>query len=193
MKNHVLVAYASRAGSTAAVAQVVGQIIRDSGLRVEVRSVKEDVDPGHFDAVVLGTAIWIGKPLPEATQFLIRHGDALGRIPISYFILCDKLAVDTAENRATARGYVTSLEELKQPMSVGVFAGARDFSTLNPILRWFVKHVIHLAEGDWRSWDLIRAWSNQLARALARLPEDGPVQARVVPRRQDPCPTNQNQ
>jgi menaquinone-dependent protoporphyrinogen oxidase len=183
MTHRVLVAYASRSGSTAEVAETIGQIIRESGAEVEVCSVKEGAYPGDFDALVLGTAIWMGKPLPEALQFLTWHRQALANIPVAYFILCDKLSVDTPENRAAARGYVTPLENIRPAINIGLFAGAKDLSKLNALLRWLLKHVVHLAEGDWRDWGQIRAWGRTLARTLAPTREGAPAD-RLDSRRQ---------
>jgi len=163
----ILVAQASRAGSTAEAAEAIGQVLRDRGLDVDVRSVKEVQDLAGYDALVLGSAVWVGKPLPEATQFAATRKDALADLPVAYFVLCDTLREDTAENRARARGYLDSLVAVKAPVSLGLFAGARNFGKLHPFLRWLLKNVMRLAEGDWRDWDQIRAWAADLPARFA--------------------------
>jgi menaquinone-dependent protoporphyrinogen oxidase len=168
MSRHILVAHASRAGSTAEVAEVVGQVLREGGAEVEVRPVADAHSLAGYDALVLGSAIWVGKPLPEALRFATAQRQALADLPVAYFILCDTLREDTPANRATARAYVTPLEQLKQPLSLGLFAGKKDFSTVHPLLRWLLKHVMKLPEGDWRDWDQIRAWAAALAPRLTR-------------------------
>jgi menaquinone-dependent protoporphyrinogen oxidase len=168
MSQRILVAYASRAGSTAEVADVVGQVLRESGAEVEVRPVEDVHSLAGYDALVLGSAIWVGKPLPEALQFATAQQQALAGLSVAYFILCDTLREDTPANRATARGYVTPLERIKQPVTLGLFAGKKDFSTVHPLLRWLLKHVVKLPEGDWRDWERIRAWAAALAPRLAR-------------------------
>jgi menaquinone-dependent protoporphyrinogen oxidase len=162
----ILVAYASRAGSTAEVAHAIGQVLRERGLEADVRSVKEHQGVASYDALVLGSAIWVGKPLPEALRFAADQQDALARLPVAYFILCDTLREDTPANREIACRYLAPLRKLKQPVSVGLFAGAKDFSKLNPLLRWVLKHVVKLAEGDWRDWDQIRDWAAGLPAQL---------------------------
>jgi len=168
MSVRILVAYASRAGSTAEAAEAIGQVLRGDGLDVDVRSVvdvqsvKEAPGVLAYDALVLGSAVWVGKPLPEATRFLAAQRDALVRRPVAYFVLCDTLKEDTPENRERARGFVDPLIAIKTPVSVGLFAGARNFAGLHPLLRWLLKHVMRLAEGDWRDWDQIRTWAANL-------------------------------
>ena len=167
MSHRTLIAYASRAGSTAEVAETIGNVLRESGLDVDVRSVKDVQSLTGYDALVLGSAIWAGKPLPEMQRFVADQHEALARLPVAYFILCDALREDTPANRQIALGYLSPLRAAKQPVSVGMFAGRRDFSKVHPLLRWFLMRVVRLAEGDWRDWAQIRAWAVTLAAQLA--------------------------
>jgi menaquinone-dependent protoporphyrinogen oxidase len=70
MSNQILVAYASRAGSTAGVAEAIGQTLAESGAQVEVRPMQDVEDLAPYRAVVAGSAIQGGKWLPEAMQFM---------------------------------------------------------------------------------------------------------------------------
>ena len=163
MSHRTLIAYASRAGSTAEVAEAVGVVLREHGIDADVRSVKDVADLAGYDALILGSAIWAGKPLPEMRRFVADHGDAMAGMPVAYFILCDLLREDTPANRQTAVGYLTPLRELHEPVSEGLFAGRRDFSKVHPFLSWVLKHVLRLVEGDFRDWDQIRAWAATVA------------------------------
>src|SRR4051812_33664777 len=118
MAARILVAYASRAGSTAEAAEAIGQVLRGGGLDVDVRLVKEAPGVLAYDALVLGSAVWAGKPLPEATRFLAAQRDALLERPVAYFVLCDTLKEDTPGNRERARGFVDPLIAIKSPVSV---------------------------------------------------------------------------
>jgi menaquinone-dependent protoporphyrinogen oxidase len=177
MSHRTLVAYASRAGSTAEVAEAVGQVLRDLGVDVDVRSVKEVADVSDYDALILGSAIWAGKPLPEMLRFAAKHRDAMSGIPVAYFIQCDLLREYTPAHRQAALGYVAPLRKLHEPVSVGLFAGRRDFSNVHPLLTWVLKHVFRLVEGDFRDWEQIRAWAAtvaaQLTHGVPRRPESG--------------------
>ena len=168
MSHRTLVAYASRAGSTAEVAETVGDVLRESGIDVDVRSVKDVADVAGYDALILGSAIWAGKPLPEMRRFVSDRRDAMSGMPVAYFILCDLLREYTPANRQVALGYVAPLRELHEPVSVGMFAGRRDFSKVHPLLSWVLKHVLRLVEGDFRDWEQIRAWAATVAVQLTR-------------------------
>ena len=171
MSHRTLIAYASRAGSTAEVAEAIGEVLRESGIDVDVRAVKDVADIAGYDALILGSAIWAGKPLPEMRRFVADQRDAMSGMPTAYFILCDLLREYTPANRQVALDYVRPLRKLHEPVSVGMFAGRRDFSKVHPLLSWVLKRVFRLVEGDFRDWEQIRAWAVTVA---ARLTQGAP-------------------
>jgi menaquinone-dependent protoporphyrinogen oxidase len=57
MRPRILVAYASRAGSTAEVAEVIGRVLREGGPEVDVCPVGAVHSLAGYDALVLGSAI----------------------------------------------------------------------------------------------------------------------------------------
>ena len=166
MSHKTLVAYASRAGSTAEVAHTVGDVLRQAGIDADVRSVDDVPDLADYDSLILGSAIWAGKPIPETLQFMTRHRDEIARIPVAYFVLCEILRNFTPSNRQIALGYVAPLRQIKEPVSIATFAGRRDLSTTHPIVRWLLLHLLPIAEGDWRDWDRIRDWAEAVGEKL---------------------------
>ena len=83
MSNKILVAYASRTGSTAEVAEAIGQTLAESGAQVDVLPVQDIKDLAPYRAVVAGSAIRGGKWLPEALQFMQTYQAALAQKPSS--------------------------------------------------------------------------------------------------------------
>lgn len=163
MSHCMLVAYASRAGSTAEVAEVIGQVLREHGSEVDVRPVQEVRSLAGYHAVVLGSAIWMAKPLPEALRFAAAQRQTLTHLPIAYFALCEILRVETPANRDRARRFLEPLREIAEPVSLEVFAGKKDYSSVHPLVRWMMINVLRSPEGDWRDWAQIRAWAAGLA------------------------------
>ncbi len=168
MSKKILVAYASRAGSTAEVAEEVGRVLRELGADVDVQPCKAVKNVASYDAVVIGTAVRMGKLLPEAVKFTNQYCDALEKVPTAYFTLGLAMKEDTPENRETAYGYLKPLEEIHMPFDKEVFGGAIDHSKLSPILRFMAKRDKEgiLAEGDYRNWEEIRSWAASLAEKL---------------------------
>ncbi len=167
MNTRILVAYATRLGSTSDVAETIGQVLRDAGADVEVLPVAEVIDLDSYDALVLGSAIRVGKPLPELVQFASRNELALSGLPVAYFAVCATMKEDTPEHRDVVVGYLEPLRRIKEPLSIGLFAGAFEYGKVNRLVRWVLK-ALHAPEGDWRNWDEIRAWAADLASRLSR-------------------------
>ncbi len=161
----VLVAYASKTGSTREVAEFIGKRLRERGLTVEVQSVDAVSDISPYGAVVLGTAVRLGKVIGETIRFARRHlADPNGR-PVAYFLVCLTMREDTPENRKTAEGIVAQLVSIQEPVSIGLFGGRVDLSKVDFFTRWMLRGQV--PEGDWRNWDVIGAWADELAPRLA--------------------------
>ena len=161
MNDRILVAYATRAGSTAEVAQTIAKALGASGAAVDVCPVKQVGDLGSYRAVVLGSPIRMGRWLPEAFAFLKAHQAELSRIPVAYFVTCVTLTSNTVENRRTVDAYLDPVRAILRPVSVGLFAGAIDGSKLSLVDRLMVK-ATKTPEGDFRKWDEIHLWGESL-------------------------------
>ncbi|MEA3375393.1 MAG: flavodoxin domain-containing protein, partial [Chloroflexota bacterium] len=61
MAHQVLVAYATKHGATAEIAKKVGQVLREAGLPTDVLPAGDVGDLTSYSAVVLGSAIYIGR------------------------------------------------------------------------------------------------------------------------------------
>src|SRR5438552_17344033 len=77
----VLVAYASKNGSTEEIAQAIAEQLRSHGLEADCREAGEVRDLNPYGAVVLGSAVYAKRWRPSARRFLRRHGPALSVMP----------------------------------------------------------------------------------------------------------------
>ena len=162
----ILVAYATKAGSTAEVAAEIGRVMESKGgCEVDVHPVGKLEGVSGYDAVIIGSAIRVGKWLPEALKFVEKHRDALGQVPVAFFTVCLTLSEDTEENRREVATYLDPVRDLVQPVDVGLFAGVMDCSKLPFILRLMMKKM-KSPEGDFRDWEAIRAWAGQVHTGL---------------------------
>src|ERR671910_3687167 len=78
----VLVGFASRHGATSQIAESIGDVLSARGHDVIVRPTEEVSSVGGFDAVVLGSAIYMGHWLAPARKWVDRHGDELAARPV---------------------------------------------------------------------------------------------------------------
>jgi menaquinone-dependent protoporphyrinogen oxidase len=86
----ILVAYATMAGSTAEVAQAVGDEIAKGGLQVDVLPLDEVQELEAYDGVVVGAPMIMGWHR-AASGFLKKHRDAFRRIPLAVFVMAMSL------------------------------------------------------------------------------------------------------
>lgn len=161
MENRVLVAYATKAGSTAEIAAQIGEIIAQKNQAVDVLPISKVKDLSKYSAVVLGSAIRIGSVLPEMKSFIEKNQAALGQKRFSMFIACLTLNEDTEEKRATASAYLDPIRAMVKPASEGLFAGAIIPSKSSILDRLMIK-AIKSPVGDFRDWDEINAWAASL-------------------------------
>jgi menaquinone-dependent protoporphyrinogen oxidase len=76
---NVLVAYASRRGSTAEIAEAIAEILRQSGLSVDCIDAGKVGGVESYDAVVLGSAVYLKRWRGDAKRFLRKHDKELCR------------------------------------------------------------------------------------------------------------------
>src|SRR5512145_1699808 len=84
----VLIAYATVHGSTAEVAQFIGQVLAEYRFDVTVTPVENILSVAEYDAVILGSPIHTGMWLMPMTRFLNRFESELGRKPFYFFMTC---------------------------------------------------------------------------------------------------------
>ncbi len=166
MSPKVLIAYASRSGSTMEVAEFIGQVLHEAGLEAEVTSVDQVTSIEPYKLVILGSAARVGKLLPEIIKFAKRSAAELVHKKTAYFSVSMTMCEDTPENRNKVAIYLEPLLKIKEPVSTGLFAGKYDSSSVNFLLRQILKKM-KVPEGDFRNWEEIRGWSQELARKFA--------------------------
>lgn len=183
MTNKILVAYASRTGSTAGVAQAIGRELVECGAQVDVRPMVEITELSAYQAVVAGSAIQGGKWLPEAMRFVASHRTELAERPFASFLVCMTLAMPAAAKyRQGVEEWMKPVRVLIKPASEGLFAGTLDVQKI-PSFRDRVRFKLSVllgvwSEGDHRDWTAIRTWARTLYPLLLNLDcrdQDKPV------------------
>jgi len=171
INNRILVAYASRTGSTVGVAEAVGKILAEGGAQVEVRRMQEVKDLTPYRAVVAGSAIRGGKWLPEAMQFVQTYRGALAGKPFAAFLVCMTLAMPKADQyREHVAEMLAPVRALVKPVSEGLFAGTLDIRKIESFgdrLKFRLSVVLGVwSEGDHRDWNAIRGWAESISPLL---------------------------
>jgi menaquinone-dependent protoporphyrinogen IX oxidase len=168
----VLVAYASRYGSTRGVALRIAERLRERGLAVEVAALGEqEADPTVFDAVVLGSAVFDQRWLPAAERFARRHGGVLAKRATWLFTVGsfgDTKRLIGPLMRREPRD-IAALRRLIAPRGYRVFAGSIRREQWPLASRAFYRSLGGRL-GDNRDWAAIDAWAASIADACAPAP-----------------------
>ncbi len=162
MANSILVAYGSWAGSTAEVADFVGRTLAEGGARVDVKPVDSVKSLDGYAAIVIGSAIRVGKVKPEVMDFVKDHASEIKKIPAAYFVVCMTMKDDTPENRRTVNAYLDPLREVLGPFDAGLFAGKMDYARLGFFARMAVQYFVKVPQGDFRNWEAIGSWARSV-------------------------------
>ena len=165
MTRKILVAYATRTGSTAEVADTIARHLCDAGLSAEARPVGEVTSLEGYSGAVLGSAVRYGAWLPEITDFLSVHRDTLSAMPVAYFTMHMLALGDDPAAVAERAKYTAKPRELVTPIDEVFFEGMIDPARLSLFDRIAVR-LVKSPVGDRRDWDRIAAWAEALAPRL---------------------------
>lgn len=161
----VLVAYATRGGSTREIAEAVADELRQTDHLVTIAACDTAPDADDFDAVVIGSALYTGRWLPAATRYLRRQSRALAGRPTLLFQSgpCGPDLGSAPVPRAI--GVLTRRLGLAEPTT---FHGRLDPARITGrFSRWIATSV---PAGDFRDWDAIRRWSYAIGGGLPASP-----------------------
>jgi len=191
----VLVTYATMAGSTAEVAQAVGEQIAKGGSQVEVKPISEVNDLDGYDGVVIGGPMIMGWHR-AALKFLKKNRGTFQHIPLAIFVTAMSLTQTGETNLEGVPVYVDEnlpkapekegnlnfreryarLSNYLQPIlraispakptSMAIFGGRMEYGRLKWWAVLFAMLIIRAPAGERRNWAAIRAWAAELPTAL---------------------------
>ena len=165
MAVNVLVAYASKRGSTAEIAETVAATLRREGLRVCLEPAEDVGSLERFNAVVLGSAVYMKRWRGDARHFLKKHRKALRQMP--FWVFSSGPVGDPARDDQAWIEPPTLADKLE---ALGgrehvVFGGCVPAEPQGTLERAMVDGIPKEFR-DRRDWDEIRTWAKQVASDL---------------------------
>ena len=158
----VLVTYASKHGATADIAKAIGAVLTLHGLETAVLPVGEVRALPIYDAVVLGSAVYMGRWLAEAKDFAESNRETLAALRIWLF------TSGPIGEPLSPHDEPAETQELAARLNARdrhSFAGRLEPRTLGFLERTAI-HFVHAPEGDYRDWKAVREWAMTIARQL---------------------------
>jgi menaquinone-dependent protoporphyrinogen oxidase len=165
----LLVTYATKHGGTAEIAEVIGQRLRDRGHKVDVRPAKDVIHIAGYEAVIVGSAMYMFHWQRDALSLIKRHEAELRQRPTWLFSSGPTggspqadATLDEVRRSPTdypPLGTVAELAERIGARGHATFPGRIEEGVGGIFSRWVPK-------GDWRDFDAIRDWADAIAADL---------------------------
>jgi menaquinone-dependent protoporphyrinogen oxidase len=157
----VLLTVASRHGSSDEVAHAIASTLAGRGLEVDVRPPDEVTDLAPYEAVIVGSGVYVGRWLEPGRRFVEQNTEALRHRPVWLFSVGplgdppypadEPVDVAALAERVAARGRTVFAGKLGDKLGLGERAIVR---------------MVKAPRGDFRDWEAIEQWADGIAAAL---------------------------
>jgi menaquinone-dependent protoporphyrinogen oxidase len=158
----VLVSAASKYGATSEIAQAVAEVLAAKGLDVAVVPPEKAGAVEEFDAVVLGSAVYMGQWMKPARELAERGAAALAARPVWLF---SSGPVGDPAKPADNPVDVTKILQATKARDHRIFTGRLVKKHLSFPDR-AIASALHAQEGDFRNWADITDWAAGIADTL---------------------------
>jgi menaquinone-dependent protoporphyrinogen oxidase len=156
----ILVAFATKAGSTEQVAAAIAEALRKCGNIVDLRRARDVGEPvSRWGCIVLGAPIYSGRWHRDAHRFLRRHRGELERVPVAVFAMGPRSPEQEAWQRSSSQlDRALAKRSWLTPVAKMVFGGA------DPPKRG------QATRRDLRDWAAIEDWAREISAIAASHP-----------------------
>jgi menaquinone-dependent protoporphyrinogen oxidase len=161
----ILVAVASKHGSTYEIAQAIANEINAAGFTADLQEVSQNPHLPSYDAAVIGSAIYMGRWLADALAYLKDNQEELLDMPVWLFS-SGPLGNDLSEIETEEEPY--NIDELivqTRARDHQVFVGKLDTAELG-LREKIVIRMVKAPVGDFRDWTAVREWAAKIIDAL---------------------------
>jgi menaquinone-dependent protoporphyrinogen oxidase len=157
----ILVAYATKKGTTKEIAEAIGKELQAGGHKADVLGMMSVSSLTGYNGVVIGGPMYMGRMVGDVGKFVRRHGEGLAKLPVAGFIVgLTPVSKDLAALAMMEKALHGALDPLK-PVAEAMFAGRLDPAGLS----WFQKFItknVKSPVGDFRDWTAIAEWARAI-------------------------------
>lgn len=165
----ILIAYTSKRGATAGIAERIGEVLRLAGQDGRVLPISEVRDLKDYHAAIVGSAVYMGRWMKEATSFVRQHQVELAAMSLWLF--------SSGPVGPKPLPEAADIAEFRKVLNVSgdaTFDGALDARKLSLSERMMVK-AVRAPYGDSRKWDEVDTWARSIATSLGSALSEEPA------------------
>lgn len=159
----ILITYASKHGATQKIAEHIKEKFQRLGKDAEVQRVDAATASGDYEAFVIGSAIYYGSWLKEATEWVRHNQDILAKRPVWLFS-SGPLGTEVKDSEPQPKEMI-EFQATINFQDQQTFFGVLDLSHLSFAERMVAK-AVRAPKGDFRNWDAIDSWTESIAQEL---------------------------
>jgi menaquinone-dependent protoporphyrinogen oxidase len=160
-----LVCYATKYGSTRRIASIIAEELIRAGIEITLSPITLVRDPGTFDAVVIGSPLYMGKWLVEAREFITGFRVKLQTRPVAVFTVGYSFRDQMKEDIESGGEAATYVRTYIAPVMEGYFAGNVDPDSMDLADRE-ITMLAGVSPGDFTNPEAVRAWAGRLPHVL---------------------------
>jgi menaquinone-dependent protoporphyrinogen oxidase len=160
----VLVAFATRFGSTREIVSAMVHELNSSGIDAHAAEATSSLNPDHYDAFVIGSPIYGSKWLAAAGMFAAITSDRIDGKPVALFSVGTLALNNSQAGEREHQDFVDNLADIAPKLNIvsdALFAGYFERSNLP----WYLRIIDRFAptpQGDHRDWQAIQSWTKSL-------------------------------
>lgn len=179
----ILIIYGTRYGQTAKIADHMDRVLSGDGFEVttcDAATPKTDVDPEHYDGVLVGGSLISGHHQRSITRWVTRHRTRLNAMPAGFFSVSGSAASADARGQTDARIAMEKFlkETHWEPDMMMAIGGAMAFTKYSFLLRWVMREISRRAGGptdtskdhELTDWDQVTAFAHRFGHVVAPTP-----------------------
>ncbi len=167
MSNSILLAYATKYGSTREIAEAIFDALKKKKANVDLLPAAEVGSLKDYQAVVLGAPLYINKWHKDARRFLKKHKNGLMQMPVAVFAVGPSFKGDEEEFKGAWEQFDKVLNAFPwlEPAAKEVFGGKIDPAELSFPFNRTLKDI---PAADFRDWDAIAKWAQGLIKVFGK-------------------------
>jgi menaquinone-dependent protoporphyrinogen oxidase len=176
----VLIAYGTRQGKAAQLAERIADRLREAGqdvTNVDLRS-RGDTSPADYDAVIVGGSVHAVGYEREVRRWVAERRDELESRPSAFYSVSLTAADRDVRHDVRGQEMINSFTAATGwlPDRVEIFAGALTYSKYNPAMRWIMRRMVRRREHgrytdtsrdyDFTDYERVDAFAREFAQSI---------------------------